>query len=92
MFYNYRNLKTELTFSHYDMDKLHSNDELIKKLKEKVEGRCLPDYGYLIQVTNRDLIRFSVPHVQNHGCIVTVTFCAITFKRKPEGIQLRRTM
>jgi DNA-directed RNA polymerase subunit E'/Rpb7 len=81
MFYNYGNLKTELTFSHYDMDKLHSDDEIIKKLKDKVEGRCLPDYGYLIQVTNPDKFKISVPHVQTHGCVVVVTFSAITFKR-----------
>lgn len=50
MFYINKNLKTELAFSHYDMDKLSSDEEILKKLREKIEGRCHPEYGYLIQV------------------------------------------
>jgi len=41
MFYVNRNLKSELLFSHYDMDRLQNDEEILKKLKEKVEGRCL---------------------------------------------------
>jgi DNA-directed RNA polymerase subunit E'/Rpb7 len=51
MFYINRYLKAELTFSHYDMDKLNSDEEILRKLKERVEGRCHPEYGYLIQIT-----------------------------------------
>jgi DNA-directed RNA polymerase subunit E'/Rpb7 len=56
-------------------------------LKEKVEGRCHQDYGYIIQITkspsakNEAGIDISLPKVESHGCVVTVTFSAITFKR-----------
>lgn len=36
MFYINRYLKAELTFSHYDMDKLNSDEEILRKLKERV--------------------------------------------------------
>lgn len=51
MFYINRNLKTELLFSHYNMDRLENDEDILKRLKEKVEGRCLPEYGYILQVT-----------------------------------------
>jgi DNA-directed RNA polymerase subunit E'/Rpb7 len=91
MFYINRNLKTELTFSHYDMDKLASDEEILKKLREKVEGRCHPEYGYLIQISKTQNIDISVPHVETNGCVVIVTFSAITFKRKKPPTQPRRT-
>ena len=52
MFYINRNLKTELSFSHYNMDRLHNDDDIMRKLREKVEGRCLPEYGYILQVNH----------------------------------------
>ena len=36
MFYINRHLRTELLFSHYNMDRLHSDEDILKKLKEKV--------------------------------------------------------
>jgi DNA-directed RNA polymerase subunit E'/Rpb7 len=87
MFYVNRNLKTELTFSHYDMDRLHNDEEILKKLKEKVEGRCLNEYGYLIQVTKKPGtksscgIEIGVPRITFEGCVLLVTFFAISFKR-----------
>lgn len=92
MFYINRNLKTELSFSHYDMDKLASDEEILKKLREKIEGRCHPEYGYLIQISKNQNIDISVPRVETNNCVVVVTFSAITFKRTPPLIQLRRTM
>jgi DNA-directed RNA polymerase subunit E'/Rpb7 len=55
----------------------------MKKLKEKVEGRCHPEYGYLIQITKASsgVTLISVPQIENNGCRVVVTFSAITFKR-----------
>ena len=100
MFYINRNLKTELTFSHYDMDKLHSDEEILNKLKEKVEGRCLHEYGYIIQVVKIDNsggkdsagIHISVPKVETAGCVTVVTFSAVTFKRTDQLIQHRKMM
>ena len=98
MFYMNRNLKTELTFSHYDMDRLHNDEEILKKLKEKVEGRCLYEYGYLIQVSNKPGtkskcgIDIGVPKVTTEGCTLTVTFSVISFKRTALLTQLKRTI
>jgi hypothetical protein len=36
-------------------------------------------------------IEISVPRVQTQGCVVTVTFNAITFKRTSRPTQPRRT-
>ena len=87
MFYIDRNLKTELSFSHYNMDRLHNDEDIMKKLKEKVEGRCLPEYGYILQVTKNPHARsncgieIGVPKIDHEGCVVTVIFSAIAFKR-----------
>lgn len=97
MFYINRYLKAELTFSHYDMDKLSSDKDIHDKLRKHVEGRCHQDYGYLIQITKMAGtksplgIEISVPRVQSQGCVVTVTFNAITFKRTSRPTQPRRT-
>lgn len=86
MFYLSRHLKTELLFAPYDMDKLHSDEEILKKLKEKIEGRCHPEYGYIIQFTrtpnSTSKLGFdiSVPRIEENGAVVVVTFSAITFK------------
>lgn len=62
-----------------------------------MEGRCHQEYGYIIQITKTPNtksdygIDISVPKVESHGCVVTVTFSAITFKRTPLPMQLRRT-
>jgi DNA-directed RNA polymerase subunit E'/Rpb7 len=50
MFYIDRNIETEVFFSHHDMDRASDNKEILKRLKEKVEGYCDQEYGYLIQV------------------------------------------
>lgn len=87
MFYINRNLRTELLFSHYNMDRLQNDEDVMKKLKEKVEGRCLPEYGYILQVTKNPSAKSScgidigVPHIDDKGCVVTVIFSAIAFKR-----------
>lgn len=39
-------------FSPYDMDKLNSDEEILKRLRERVEGRCHAEYGYIIQLLN----------------------------------------
>lgn len=96
MFYINRNLRAELFFEHYDMDKLHSDEEVLRKLKEKVEGRCHPEYGYIIQIIKNTGsespcgIDISVPAVENNSCRVVVIFTAITFKRTPRPTQPRR--
>jgi DNA-directed RNA polymerase subunit E'/Rpb7 len=80
------------------MDKLNSDEEILRKLKERVEGRCHPDYGYLIQITkmpgthSEQGIEISVPRVELNGCVVTVTFSAIAFKRKEWNMKLKKTM
>jgi DNA-directed RNA polymerase subunit E'/Rpb7 len=87
MFFMNRNLRTELLFSHYNMDLLQKDEEVLRKLKEKVEGRCLPEYGYILQVTrnpnasSKEGIEIGVPALSINGCLVTVTFSAISFKR-----------
>lgn len=40
------------------MDRLENDEDILKRLKEKVEGRCLPEYGYILQVTKN-------PHVKS---------------------------
>lgn len=97
MFFINRNLKTELSFSHYNMDRLHDDDEVLKKLKEKVEGRCLQDYGYILQVTKNPNAKsnagifIDVPKVTNNACTVLITFSAISFKRTPSVMQVPAT-
>ena len=59
MFFINRNLRTELTFSHYNMDRLRDDEEVLKKLKDKVEGRCLQEYGYILQVTKNPMAKSS---------------------------------
>jgi len=69
------------------MDKLHSDEEILKKLREKVEGKCHQEYGYIIQITKfggsgtSSGIDISVPRVEGNNCVVVATFSAITFKR-----------
>jgi DNA-directed RNA polymerase subunit E'/Rpb7 len=97
MFYINRNLKTELFFSHYNMDRLQNDEEILKKLKDKVEGRCMQEYGYILQVTKNPNaksnagIDIGVPKVEVNGCTVLITFSAISFKRTPPPTQLKRT-
>ena len=87
MFFINRNLKTELSFSHYDMDRLQNDEEILKKLKDKVEGRCLQEYGYILQVTKNPNAKSTVgidiamPKVEVNACTVLITFSAISFKR-----------
>ncbi len=82
MFYINKNLKTELAFSHYDMDKLSSDEEILKKLREKIEGRCHPEYGYLIQVpllpSRSQKIRTSIS-----ACLVSRLITALWWSPSP---------
>ena len=50
MFYLVKKLKTSVVFSPYDMDKLARSSEVISRVRERVEGRCHSDYGYIIQI------------------------------------------
>ena len=52
MFYLVKKLKTKVVFSPYDMDKLARSDEVMNRVRERVEGRCHSDYGYIIQIAD----------------------------------------
>ena len=49
MFSLVRCLKTAIVFPPHDMNKLSDENEIIKRVKDKIEGRCLTEYGYIIQ-------------------------------------------
>ena len=88
MFYLVKKLKTKVVFSPYDMDKLSRSDEVMNRVRERVEGRCHSDYGYIIQIADvpsygKDFSKhylISVPEVTEDGCVLEVTFSAICFK------------
>jgi len=79
------------------MDRLQNDEEILKKLKEKVEGRCMQEYGYILQVSKNPNaksnagIDIGVPKVDVDGCTVLITFSAISFKRTHLITQLKRT-
>lgn len=88
MFYLVKNLKTEVVFSPYDMDKLSRSTEVISRVRDKIEGRCHSEYGYIIQIANvanygkdgSQHYLISTPEVREEGCVLYVTFSAICFK------------
>ena len=47
------------------MDKLDSDDEILKRLKERVEGRCHAEHGYIVTLllTAGKNYEISVPSV-----------------------------
>ena len=51
MFYLVRNLKTCLIFSPHDMDRLNRLSFIATVLKEKMEGLCFNEYGYIVKIT-----------------------------------------
>jgi DNA-directed RNA polymerase subunit E'/Rpb7 len=50
MFYVSKNIETEVFFTHHDMHKTCSDPEVLRRLRQKVEGYCDNEYGYIIQV------------------------------------------
>lgn len=50
MFYVSKNMETEVFFTHHDMYKTCSEQEVLRRLRQKVEGYCDNEYGYIIQV------------------------------------------
>lgn len=50
MFYISRNIETEVFFTHHEMDKAGTESEVLRRLRQKVEGYCDQEYGYIIQV------------------------------------------
>lgn len=50
MFYIVRNLQTEVPFAHSEMHRVAEEEEVLKRLRAKVEGICDQEHGYLIQV------------------------------------------
>ena len=69
MFVLLRDLKTTINVSPYDMDKLGMEEEIVKRVKDKIEGRCLPEYGYIIQFVKKvgaeeKSYKISVPAVE----------------------------
>ncbi len=51
MFFLVRNLKTNLGFTPHDMDKLHSESAIVQMLRDKVEGLCFNEYGFVVKIT-----------------------------------------
>lgn len=80
MFYEVKNLLTSIVVAAFEMQILAKDAELIKRLKQKMEGRCLIEYGYIIKILT-DSYRISEPVVEEDGCRVEIRFSAITFKR-----------
>lgn len=52
MFHLVRNLKTCLIFTPHDMGKLNTQKAIIQMLREKVEGLCFSEYGYIVKVVS----------------------------------------
>lgn len=101
MFYLVKNLKTSLLFPPHEMHKLGNETHIIKRLKDKVEGRCNSEYGYIIQQSldgsygsdsegNPRHYKVSVPEVVENGCKVTIVFSAICFKGIGFNIKLNK--
>ena len=63
------------------MHLIAKDSEIIKRLKEKIEGRCFLEHGYIIRFVE-DGYNIGVPVVEDSGCKVEVRFNAISFKRK----------
>jgi DNA-directed RNA polymerase subunit E'/Rpb7 len=80
MFYEVKNLLTSIVVAAYEMQILAKDAEIIKRLKQKMEGRCMMEYGYIIKILT-DNYRISEPVVEEDGCRVEIRFSAITFKR-----------
>jgi DNA-directed RNA polymerase subunit E'/Rpb7 len=54
MFYEIKNLLTSIIVPAHEMQILAKDVEIIKRLKEKMEGRCLTEYGYIIRILAED--------------------------------------
>ena len=80
MFYEIKNLLTSIVVAPFEMQILAKDAELIKRLKQKMEGRCLMEYGYIIKILT-DNYRINEPVVEEEGCRCEIRFSAITFKR-----------
>jgi len=82
MFFIDRKIRVRFLFEANEIDLLSddSDAEIIKRVKERVEGRCHEKYGFIIQVTNY-AIEVSPPKILSNGCEFVVTFSAIIFKR-----------
>lgn len=63
MFYEIKNLLTSIIVAPYEMQILAKDSELIKRLKERMEGRCLVEYGYIIKILTEGY-KISDPVVQ----------------------------
>lgn len=77
MLYLLRNLRTSLSFSPWEMDKIANVKEIWAKLKEKCEGKCTIEYGLIINITNPDMetskTKTSLARLDNHGrCVLDV--------------------
>lgn len=87
MFYISRNIETEVFFPHNDMDLTGDDVEILKRLREKVEGFCDQEYGFLIQVianpssSEMGMVIDRVD-IRKDGLYIKTKFTCITFRRK----------
>lgn len=50
MFFLVRNLKTTLHFIPHDMDKLHTDKAIVQMLRDKMEGMCFNEFGFIVKI------------------------------------------
>lgn len=94
MFYISRNIETEVFFTHHDMDKVASDEEILRRLRDKVEGYCHAEYGYVIQViASSSDAKFFIDRVdiRKNGLFVRLKFSCIVFRRTLMFTQRRKT-
>jgi DNA-directed RNA polymerase subunit E'/Rpb7 len=92
MFYISCNIETEVFFTHHDTDKAGSDAEVLKRLRQKVEGYCDQEYGFIIQVVGGEAgVSIEKVEVRKEGLFARVKFKCITFRRICKFMQQART-
>jgi hypothetical protein len=88
MFYISRNIETEIFFTHHDMDKAGSDAEVLRRLRDKVEGYCDQEYGCLIQVIVSSETKLLIDRIdiRKEGLYAKVKFTCISFRRTPPSL------
>lgn len=87
MFYVGHLLKAQLKFSHHELKNLGNGAFLLNRMKQNFEGRCMQEYGYLIQILPmkgidaKGGIKLNHIKVVTEGCLALIQFDCLCFKR-----------
>lgn len=78
MFYIGHLIKAQLTFPHHELKDLGDFSFIQRRLKQNFEGRCMEEFGYLIQVIpmkdTRGGVRVGQIKVTTQGCLTLLQF------------------